>query len=536
MRSIYLLLFMIIVVFEIILFGDIGSKIALLYERKSIYIAVYYTLVTFLGFFSVTTFFFVKNKIIFTFFVLVLFLSYGIDLVYKAINHTGFGFNDLGIALNGGAAFAMEALSSYASEIQSVVLILLGLLFILVIIRSIVIKKKLFISLKKISILFIITLLLSYSITHKTTAESQSRPTLFKVLNTSIYFLFNQLYYGEREALKVTPSKLSSYKNIILIVDESVGGQYLSINGYEKETTPYLQSISDAYVNLGLASSAANCSDKSNIALMSGIQMNQLPDKSQQALKMPSIFQYAKNAGYRTHYFSAQKVGMDLQNYITNYDLLDIDNFSQLDKPYTHKSMPEQSIILATQKALEKNDKNFIFIVKRGVHFHWENDYPVSEKYFVPTLEQNEPLLLEKKKEALNSYANSLKYNVDLFFKYFLEKIDFFTRKDTLIIYTSDHGQSILEEGRVATHCDSTTPPKTQGIVPLLLFSNNSVIRNFDFKTNRYSHYEIFPTIQKLMGYETLRGKTLFDEVFTKQEFISGDIFGRGHVEFTTIK
>lgn len=538
MRYFFLLLLLVLVFFELTFFGDIWAKVELLYERKNIYIAGYFTLVTFLGFLSITLFFFIKNRVLFTLFIALLFCTYAIDLVYKDINIIGFSFNDLVIAVNGGAAFAFDAFSTYINSIEKILLLLIIFFLILIIIRKIIVVKALHVSSVKVVVFFMVVLLLSYSITHKTTAESQNRPTLFKVINTGIYFISNQLYYGERLLLNAKPKVLAEYKNIIFIMDESIGGQYLSINGYEKDTTPYLNSIKNKYKNLGLASSASNCSDKSNIALMSGIQFNQLPDNKQLSLKEPSIFQYAKNAGYKTHYFSAQKEDMDLQNYMTKHDLQYIDNFSQLDAAYEHKVMPEENIILSSKKALANSAKNFIFIVKRGSHFQWEGAYPSTEKYFVPTLGAHDSLILEKREEALNSYLNSIQYNVDLFFKYFLKNIGFFERNDTLIIYTSDHGQSILEEGRVATHCDSTNPPKTQGIVPLLLFSNTdgSTIDNSKFKMNVYSHYEIFPTIQKLMGYEKLKGETLFDKVEGSQQFISGDIFGRGHTQFTTIK
>jgi len=389
----------------------------------------------------------------------------------------------------------------------------------------------------KILFFFLLSLLLAYSITYKTTGATQTRPNLIKMINTSIYYASNRLYYGEREVLTKNATSKEKYKNIILIVDESIGGKYLSINGYEKETTPYLKSIKEHFINLGLASSGANCSAKSNLILMSGIQLEDLPDKEHKALKKPTIFQYAKNAGYKTHYISGQGIQDKLQNHITKYDLEYIDNFTQLKEHYKHKSMPEEHIILETSKVLKSSEKNFIFIVKHGSHFQWEDSYPKEEKYFLPTLEASDALSLKKKPEALNSYLNSVRYNVDLFFKYFLKEISFFTRDDTLIIYTADHGQSILEEGRSSTHCDSTNPPLSQGLVPLLLFTSTSdkELRTFNFKVNTYNHYQIFPSIQKFMGYEGIEAKTLFEDE-EKQIFVSGDIFGRVSLQENDLK
>ena len=528
MKLLIVALLFLVLGFETVFFENIFDKIKFLYQTKSIYISAYYAFVSLLGFISISSLFFLRQKRYFLLAMFLLFLSYAIELVYKDINSIGFGLNELSLALNEGDAFALDALKAYASSIEFTLYILVFVFLFVFVLRRIIVKKSMFICKIRILFFFLLALFLAYSITYKTTGATQSRPNLIKMINTSIYYASNRLYYGKREVLKEKATSEEKYQNIILIVDESIGGKYLSINGYEKETTPYLKSIKEHFINLGLASSGANCSAKSNLILMSGIQLADLPDKEHKALKKPTIFQYAKNAGYKTHYISGQGFQDKLQNHITKYDLEHIDNFTQLKEHYKHKSMPEEHIIVETTKVLKSSEKNFIFIVKHGSHFSWEDSYPKEEKYFLPTLEASDALTLEKKSEALNSYLNSVRYNVDLFFKHFLKEIDFFKRDDTLIIYTADHGQSILEEGRTATHCDSTNPPLSQGIVPLLVFTSKSdkELRTFDFKVDSYNHYQIFPTIQKFMGYEGIEAKTLFEDE-EKQIFVSGDIFGR---------
>jgi len=528
------IIFLLVIIFENIFFENTLIKITHLYTTKSIFTSVYYVFVTLLGFLSVTLMLFIREKFLFFIAIFLLMLTYIIELTYKHVNSMGFTLNDLSIALNEGDAFALDALVSYAESIKHALLISLVVLLVIMLLRRVIVKKQMFIKGSYVVLTFLLSLVLAYTITHKTTGATQTRPTMIKMFNTGIYYLSNKLYYGERETIKDKVSLVdeqTKYKNIIFIVDESIGGKYLSINGYEKETTPYLKSIDKEFINLGLASSGANCSASSNLILMSGIQFNQLPDKENRALKKPTIFQYAKKAGYKTHYISGQSIGLNLQNHMSEYDLKYIDDLSQRKEEYSNKSMPEENIILKTSKILKGDDKNFIFIVKHGAHFQWEGSYPESERYFLPTLEETDALSLEEKPKALNSYLNAVRYNVDLFFKYFLKHINFFERDDTLIIYTSDHGQSILEQGRTSTHCDSTNPPLTQGIVPLLLFTSkdDKLLKNVDFKPNHYTHYEIFPTIQKLMGYKEIKAKTLLDKVNEddKQVFVSGDIFGR---------
>jgi len=529
------IIFILIVIFENIFIENIFTKGVYLFHEKNIYIAAYYGLVTILGFVSIALLLFFKQTRYFILGLLFLFLGYGIELIYKDINGVGFGLNELSVALNEAHSFALDALVTYADSIKKASIILFFILVVVLLLRKIIVAKGLFIEKKRIVVTFLLAWVLGYSITYKTTGETQSRPTLIKLFDTFTYYASNRLYYGEREVVTQKPLLDAKYKNIILIVDESVGGKYLSINGYEKETTPYLKSIKERFLNLGLASSGANCSASSNIILMSGIQLDALPDKENRALKKATIFQYAKKAGYKTHYISGQGLGSSLQNYMTKYDRKDIDNFAQAKAYLKHQRMPEEFIIGETKQALESSHKNFIFIVKQGSHFQWEYTYPKEERYFLPTLERTDALSLKLKENAINSYLNSIKYNVDLFFKYFLKDINFFSRDDTLIIYTSDHGQSILEEGRTATHCDSTNPPLSQGIVPLLLFvpGEDKIFKGRDLKVNSHSHYQIFPTIQKLMGYKDIKAETLLDDdgKDSKQIFVSGDLFGRSSLQ-----
>ena len=514
---------------ELLFFENVLTQVQFLFETKSLFITAYYVFVTLFGFLSLTLLFFVRSRLLFALFTLFTLVSYLVDLTYKNINKMGFSLNDLSVAFAEADKFALDALRAYAEPLKEASLFVFLLFVLMLIVRAIVKKRAYLVSTKLVFGSFVFALLLSYSVIFKTTGATQTRPTPIKLLNTIIYSFANSLYYGEREVLKQMPKNLAEYKNIILIVDESIGGKYLSINGYEKETTPYLKSIEKKFVNLGIASSGANCSATSNLILMSGLQLQELPDKENHSLKKPTIFAYAKNAGFKTHYISGQGLGMHFQNHMSKYDLAQIDNFVQPKEAYHNGSMPEERVILETKKALKSSSKNFIFMVKHGSHFQWEQSYPQTEKYFVPTLNETEALKLSRKKEALNSYLNSVKYNVDLFFKEFLDEIAFDKMKNTLIIYTSDHGQSILEEGRTSTHCDSTNPPLTQGVVPLLLFSSaDKSLEQYHFQKDIYSHYEIFPTIQKLMGYTKLNGKTLFEvDKNAKQVFVSGDIFGR---------
>ena len=309
----------------------------------------------------------------------------------------------------------------------------------------------------------------------------------------------------------------------------------MSINGYKINTTPFLASYKNM-INLGIASSTANCSATSNILLQSGLQLKDLPDKENKALKMANIFQYAKKAGFKTAYVSNQSFKDKLQNFMTKYDLNYIDYFYQpdlhIDK--NKENIPEENIIKNVKLLLNKNDKNFIYIVKAGCHFHYESSYPNSKRIFKPTLNDAEPISFDKKQKMLNSYCNCIRWKVDKFFEYFFKNISL--DDNTIIFYTSDHGQSILENGVLNTHCTAHNPPKTQGIVPIVIFTKNNGIKQLVVKNkDKLNSYAIFPTIISFIGYK-IHMKTFFDNFSKKEQvFVSGDIFGTGKMEKNNI-
>jgi lipid A ethanolaminephosphotransferase len=103
-----------------------------------------------------------------------------------------------------------------------------------------------------------------------------------------------------------------------------------------------------------------------------------------------------------------------------------------------------------------------------------------------------------------NSYRNTLLWTVGAFFEKLLRDGDF---SETTMIYTSDHGQNLHEDGSsgLYTHC-GPEPVSDEGVVPLVVLEGgksrldwqHDLAHNHD----RSSHFMIFPTLLKLMGYD----------------------------------
>lgn len=323
----------------------------------------------------------------------------------------------------------------------------------------------------------------------------------------------------------IVPTQKEHFKNIVWIIDESVVGSYLSINNYKKKTTPYLDELnknSQQIFNFGVVNSISNCSAESNLFLRIGMNPKQNFDVQKEMYTLPTVFQYAKRAGYTTWLMDSQTRENHLQNYLTLYDKEDIDHFKTLGPDVTRVDR-DKKFLEDTTSIVNKKDgsKNFIVLVKYGAHFPYLLTYDHKDSPFQPVMDVSYGGMdLKHKEQQMNTYMNSLYFNTDLYLKELMADVDL---EDSIFFYTSDHGQNILETKNLTRpHCNSQTVVKNEVSVPLMVFQDKAKDL---FKTDKnllYSQIQLFPTTLLFFGYDEKSiekyGKTLFDGYSTEEE------------------
>jgi glucan phosphoethanolaminetransferase (alkaline phosphatase superfamily) len=325
---------------------------------------------------------------------------------------------------------------------------------------------------------------------------------------------------------EIKPIEREKFKNIIWIIDESVTGTYLSINGYEKETTPFLTALdkeSNKISNFGVVNSVSNCSSQSNLFLRIGVNPKKVTTVEEVMYTLPTIFGYAKRAGYKTWLFDSQTRKDYLQNYLTPYDKEDIDHFETLGPEVTRvdrdlKFLDDVGAIVNQKKS---EDKNFIVLVKYGAHFPYLLTYKPENTRFKPVLGVSYGGMdMAHKEEQINTYANSIYSNVDLYLKKMVSEFDL---SQSILFYTSDHGQNILEvEGLTRTHCNDEQVVTNEVSVPFMVFSDNAKELLPSDRNRYYSQIQMFPTTLSLFGYGKgvveQYGKTLSEGFSSSEE------------------
>ncbi len=347
-------------------------------------------------------------------------------------------------------------------------------------------RQTLKISLIKFASLFLFIAVLNffYSFSYSTTTFNLGL-SFSSFYQTIAHFLIDDALSPAREAVGRSHAQ-APRNNIVLIIDEGVRADHLSINGYERETTPFLDQFAeteDGLHNIGKAVSGGTCSYISNTLLLTGVRPGL--DGFQKAAVYPTAFQYAKAMGYKTYYMDAQT--SFLWNGLTDRDIPFIDSwFKVADFGYDFDGDFRAADRIV--KIVSEGRGNFIVLNKRGVHFLYENSYPPEKAIWLPLPRDyiSEAVL------ASNPYDNGILYNVNTFFERLLANPKIL--ENTTILYTSDHGATLFENHVTWSQCNYTPSEAT---VPLILIGKNlPPIAD----TYHASHNNILPTLLDLMN------------------------------------
>ena len=368
---------------------------------------------------------------------------------------------------------------------------------------------------------------------------------LTSFLRSTLHYEFETLsqYHGPRDDLPVFHISQRPPDSIIYVIDESVRGSTLSLNGYPRATTPFLQSLETQgrLKNLGICVAAGTASHISNAYLITG--HNAFPDVDFRTARNPTIFDYAKKMGYETVYIDIDG------GYLSQLLKAAGDGpVRSLDRWMDSQSFEECHVDLETTKdlgvagflsgLLNERGGYFILINKKGLHFRYRNRYPddMVSTIWKPVMGASESIdpSMAGREKLVNTYDNGIRFQVDEFFRVFVSET---TNQNYVILYTSDHGQTLAEHGQVYTHMK---PDKVIVDVPDFLVSGKQYSKKGLLAGIppgiRVSHLNNFATLLDLMGVPmSLRvrhyDKSIFsltDQDNKVRSYMSGSLHGSG--------
>ncbi len=274
-------------------------------------------------------------------------------------------------------------------------------------------------------------------------------------------------------------------KNIVLIIGESLSSRYMQLYGYTQANTPFLEQLKSDK-NFAFAKGVS-----SSVSTITCLQLffNNLHNPGFTELirnKSANLFYLAHHQGYKTFILSAQNEKLFHE---TGTEFVDYFCFEKNQRKLLRKKGDEA--LLDNLSKLKFNDKNFIVIQLRHIHSPF-NEYA---KYH-PELKQIHQHD-SRETQTQHEYSNAIAYH-DYWVKQCISCIKKTLPNDTIIIFTSDHGELVSEHGLFGHNLMY----KEVADVPVWAYTidANSSLNNYLKKQQICSHYDLGKQIASLLG------------------------------------
>ncbi len=401
-------------------------------------------------------------------------------------------------------------ISSFFSAYSGTILLAVILAFLYVACSFVAARRRLAIpTLIQILIIGAVIAAASFVTYYSNGIKSDYAPLLQVPLNAAYAARF-ALYDGPRTAVSPqVATDPNAPAHLVLVVDESVRFDYFL------EAT---RSLPTPMQVLGEYVSGAVCSDYANALLLTGADPSKLPDITQQLLHQPSLFAYARAEGYSTAWINAYANEPGVYGFFNSSVVGDVDTIftKQLLQAEHPNYTIDYNLLQQHLPWLKEQRKSFTYINKVGCHFPYER--------FTPTQPEATP---QKTTSSLSNaaYLACIEYNLTSY----LELLASHLPPNSLVIYTSDHGQHLGEDPAITlTHCAREQAHPSMASVPAALLGDSVQVQRMLHQLNSWprTHQALsFAALTSFnSGYYTHADTALYRGPLL---YSSGDIFGR---------
>lgn len=226
--------------------------------------------------------------------------------------------------------------------------------------------------------------------------------------------------------------------DVVFILGETLRAKNMQINGYHRSTTPYLVKDSNI-VSLPNIYSEYGFTHTSVPYLLT----RACPNNLNAAYKERSFIDIFKQAKYYTTWISNQE-SIDTFVYFMNEadSLLYVNNGKSV---YIFDQWLDADILPILDKQIKHNlhkHRNLYILHTIGSHWWYNAHYPRQFAHWKPEL-KSRVLSANTKEEFFNSYDNSVLYSDYIWY----EVRNRFRKRNAIIIYLSDHSESLGENG-----------------------------------------------------------------------------------------
>ena len=272
------------------------------------------------------------------------------------------------------------------------------------------------------------------------------KPNTFKVkLPYQLFFSFYE-YFTQKDLLLEDISTLNFKSNLkeniqlTFVLGETVRADHLGINGYHRNTTPNLSKIKNNFFSY------------SNLYTNKTLTSQSIP----QIFTNKSIYD-SLNIGYRSIFSVLNKAKISTswignQHLESNYRSIansnkSVTNIDIWKSSFSYNKAKDEELIPYLKEELNNNkDLNTMTTLHMvGSHWWYEKRYPDLFRKYTPVIDSKYLPSLSKE-SIINSYDNTI-----LYLDYILNeviKMHLEHPKPSIVVYVSDHGESLGEDGK----------------------------------------------------------------------------------------
>ncbi len=319
-------------------------------------------------------------------------------------------------------------------ELLIFILIQFFLAFFIIKYRNKITIKKTFLHL----ILASLSLIILFSINGRVTNTFKQHFPGSLYYNFTEYWLLNK----EKNTSRLNPD-ISLRDNcndstfIVFVLGESLRADHLSLNGYERKTTPNL----DKRENLITLSNIYSEYTYTNPSV-AHILTRADEQHYERAKTEKSFISLFNQANYHTVWLANQEASEYYYSFMKECDTI---IYSHPEKSvYTYSKWLDEDLLPSFNETIKKPKSCCQLVILHTIGSHWFYNSHFSDEFaqFKP-LANSKVVTQNTKQEMINSYDNTILY-MDYFVDNLIKAIE---NKNSILIFLSDHGESLGENG-----------------------------------------------------------------------------------------
>ncbi|MDT7832151.1 sulfatase-like hydrolase/transferase [Flavobacteriaceae bacterium S356] len=327
-------------------------------------------------------------------------------------------------------------------------------------------------------------------------ANYSLRVQLRKIYPTDVLMKTNGAYTGLQKRKNyienVKNFKFNAVKNdslreqeiYVLVIGETARKHNFSLYGYQRNTTPNLDTIANI-IPFNNVNSNANLTSLSIPFMLT----RATPENASVKFEEPAVITPFKEVGFKTYWLTNVPSGIGS---VFGF-------YSGLADEYKNTSVSldalnyDEGLIPQLEKVLKDNTsrKKFIVLHTLGSHFRYNYRYPKEFEKFTPNLAKGLSIEnstdIANKDKIINSYDNSILYT-DHILSEFIAQLKA-QSAISYLYYISDHGENLYDDSANKLMHAYINPTKYEIEIPLFVWNSKQYKEQYHYKIeNLLSH------------------------------------------------